>query len=655
MHDIPVMKDLIIIFLASIPIIFLFKKLGLPSIAGFLVTGILTGPYGFKLVTATENIEVMAEIGVILLLFTIGLEISISRLAQMKRYLLLAGGLQVGLTILLSFLIFYLTGISAVESIFSGMLISLSSTAIVLKLLSDKGELEAPHGRIAIGILIFQDLAVVPMMLLLPLLGRQAEVSASALLTEMLVAFGVLGLIILVSRVLMPKIVFHLAALRIREAFTIGIILLILSTAYLTGKAGLSLALGAFIAGLILAETDFTHQVVADIIPLKDAFNSLFFVSIGLLFNYTFVMEYPLLMLGLTAGIIAGKALVVFITIKILGYPARVGIMAALSLAQIGEFSFVLAQAGIEEKLIPAEFYNAFLASSIFTMLLTPIFLKLAPVIAMRFKNIDSGMKSMPDMKAMPEMKDHVIIAGFGINGQNIARVLGETGIRYLILELNPHTVKKYKANGENIFYGDITRREVLHQTGIEQASIIVFAISDAQSTRIGISLARELNPSIYCIVRTRYLREVDEFIRLGADEVIPEEFETSLQIFSKVLQRYHIPLNVIMKQTNIIRSESYGILRQKSSGLGALSHLDKILAEGVTETYFVEDTNPNIGRSLRDLNIRALTGSTIIAVLRREETITNPPGTEKLKAGDTLVIYGTHNAVDKGITLLNG
>ncbi|MGE5354390.1 MAG: cation:proton antiporter, partial [Acidobacteriota bacterium] len=561
-------------------------------------------------------------------------------------------GSQVLGTIFVSAVISGLMGIKLNQSIFFGMLISLSSTAIVLKLLSDRNELDTPQGKISLGVLIFQDLAVVVMIILLPVLGNQSGLSLPEVAIKLLLAFGVLGAVIFVARYVMPWILFQVAKLRMREAFTIGVILLILGAAYLTEILGLSLALGAFIAGVILSDTEFSHQVEADIVPLKDAFNSLFFVSIGLLLDYQLIAMYPLQMLGLTLGIIVIKFLIIFLITRLLRYPSRVAFLTGLSLAQIGEFSFVLLQSGFQIKLIDAAFYNAFLSASIFTMLLTPLLLQAAPKLAFGLKD-KSFKKNLPSESA-PRMKGHVIIAGFGLNGRNIARVLKETGIGYIVMELNPVTVKESKKQGEKIIYGDVTRREVLEYANCKEASVLVFAISDLTSTRVGLKLAKEMNPSIYCIVRTRFISEVDNLIKLGADEVIPEEFETSLQIFSKVLEKYHIPINVIMKQANIIRSESYGFFRKETSPESMLSHIDKILAEGVTEIYFVENSNPNASKKLSELNIRARTGATVIAIQREERTIANPSGDEVILFGDSLILYGTHMSVDKAINLLN-
>ncbi len=652
MNEFLIIQDIVLILLVSLPIIFLFKKINLPSIVGFLIAGMIIGPYGFNLIRSVNQISVMAEIGVMLLMFTIGLEFSLSQLIRIKKFLLIAGGFQLLITIVICTIIFSALGIGFNQAIFFSLLVSLSSTAIVLKILSDKDELEAPHGKISIGILIFQDLAIVPMFLLLPLLSGFGELSGSDITIKILIAFGVIAGLLLLARFLMPLIVYQLANIRSREAFTIGVILLLLGTAYITHSFGLSFALGAFIAGLILSESDYNHQVVSDIIPLRDSFNSIFFVSIGLLLNIQYVVNNLLLISGLTLGIILVKTIVIVVIILFMKYPVRVAVIAGIGLAQIGEFSFVLAQAGLNFKLIGDDYYNGFLASTIFSMILTPLLIKLSPFIAGKTSALEKNTKL--NQSELENLHAHVIIAGFGINGSNLARVLKETGIKYIVTELNPETVKREKAKGEKIIYGDISKVEVLQAVKIEKASIIVYAISDPAVTKMSLKLAKKLNPHIYALVRTRYVNEIDELRKLGADDVIPEEFETALQIFRKVLERYHIPLNVIMKQTTILREESYSLLRKEGMGISSFVHLDEILAQGLTETYYVNDDNIHINKSLSEINLRSKTEATIIAIVRDGKTISNPSAKETIKPTDTLVIYGTHLSVDKAIDVLN-
>lgn len=651
MQEFLIIQDIVVILLVALPIIFLFKKINLPSIVGFLIAGMLIGPYGFKLIRSVNQIEAMAEIGIILLLFTIGLELSFTQMLRMKKYVFAVGGLQVLLTILISFIVYLIIGFTPQQSIFFGMLISISSTSIILTLLSQRNEIDAPHGKIAVSVSIFQDLAVVPMVLLLPLLSATEKSSMGTIVAQLLIAFGAVVFVFVAAKFLMPKIIFQLAKLRMRDAFTIGIILLLLGTAYVTHLFGLSFAIGAFIAGLILSESEYSYQIVSDILPLKDAFNSIFFVSIGLLLNIQFVLEFPIIVLLLTIGVIIAKALIILFIVMMIKYPIRVAVLSALTLAQVGEFAFVLAQEGANLNLISGDYYNAFLASSVFTIILTPFLFKLSPSISNASGSLESTKNQPADNQ---NLHGHVIIAGFGLNGSNLARVLKETGIKYIVAELNPDTVKKEKAKGEKIIYGDISKEEVLKAIKIDKASIIVYAISDPSVTKMSLQLVKKLNPHIYALVRTRYVNEVDGLKKLGADEVIPEEFETALQIFRKVLERYHIPLNVIMKQTTILREESYSFLRKEGMDIASFTHLDEILAQGLTETYYVNEDNPHINKSLKELDLRAKTDATIIAIVRDGKTISNVSAQEIIKAADTLVIYGTHLSVDRAIDLLD-
>ncbi len=653
MQDLLLIQDIVVILLVSLPIIFLFKKINLPSIVGFLIAGMIIGPYGFKLIQSVEQIEVMAEVGIILLLFTIGLELSFKEMLRMKKYVFVVGSLQVALTILFSFFIYLALGFKLQHSLFFGMLISISSTSIILTLLSQRNELDAPHGKIAVGVAVFQDLAVVPMVLLLPLLSATEKSSVQSIIIQLLVAFGSVVFVFIAAKFLMPKIIFQLAKLRMRDAFTIGILMLLLGTAYVTHLFGLSFAIGAFIAGLILSESEYSYQIVSDILPLKDAFNSIFFVSIGLLLNIQFVIQFPLIILLLTIGVILLKAIIVTAIVLLIKYPVRIAILSALTLAQIGEFAFVLAQEGVKLNFLSGDYYNAFLASSIFTIILTPFLFKLSPHLSIRSGNL--AFSKPQEIDDRDKLSGHVIIAGFGLNGSNLARVLKETGIKYVVIELNPDTVKKYKAKGEKIIYGDVSKEEILNIANIQKANVMVFAISDPLITKLSLKLAKRMNPHIHTLVRTRYVNEVEDLKAMGADEVIPEEFETALQIFRKVLERYHIPLNVIMKQVTLLREESYSLLRKEGMDISSFIHLDEILAQGLTESYYVNEDNKHIGKSLAEINLRAQSDATVIAIVRNGQTISNPSGKEVLKANDTFVIYGTHQSVDRAIEILNG
>jgi monovalent cation:H+ antiporter-2, CPA2 family len=651
MQDYSIIKDIVLILLVSIPIIAIFNRIQLPSIVGFLIAGIILGPSVLKIISNPDQIEVMAEIGVILLLFSVGLEVSLKELLDIKKIVLIGGGLQVVVTILLSSIIIYAIGLPAKQAIFFGMLISLSSTVIVLKLLSDKGELDAPHGKFSVAISVFQDLAIVPMFLIVDLLGTSDQVSFGEVSIRLLTAFGAVAVIIFAAKYLSPHILYRLAKLRMKEIFTVGVIMLILGTAYFTHSMGLSFALGAFIAGLIFSESEYSHQIIADTLPLRDAFNSLFFVSIGLLLNLSFVVENPLIVIASSLGVVILKALIVFLIIIFLKYPVRIAVLVGIGLAQVGEFSFILGEYGFRLNLVPPELFNLLISSTIITMILTPFLFKLAPKLAGKSGKIDQ-IKSKE--KLIEDVQNHVIVAGFGLNGRNLAHVLKETGIKYVIIEMNPDTVKKEKLKGENIIYGDIGNYEVLKTALIINAKILVIAISDRSTSRRAVKIAKQLNPNLNVIVRTRFMRETDELVKLGADAVIPEEFETSIQIFRQVLEQYHVPLNVIMQQVNLLRGESYKYLRSEEGTEVAFTHIDEILSARLTDTFYINEENKFVGKTIGELNLRRKTDATIIAIVRKGTTITTPTAKDILQVGDTLVITGTHKAVDDAYDLLS-
>ncbi len=653
MDEFILFQDIVIILAVSLPIIYLFKKLSVPSLVGFLIAGIVIGPYGFGLIAGLEQIHVMAELGVILLLFTIGMEVSFTHLMRIKKFLIVAGGAQVFGTIIVAAGLFYLFSFPLNQSLYMGMLVTLSSTAIVLKLLSERGELDTPQGKISVGILIFQDLMIVPMFLMLPILGADSPMGFADVAVKLGVAFGALVGILFLSKYLMPKLLYYLASMRMKDAFTIGVLLILLGTGYLTHSLGLSFALGAFVAGLILAESDYHSQILSDIMPFKDAFNSIFFVSVGLLLDIGFVLDNPVIIIFSTIGVIIFKAAIISVIVLSIKYPLRIAILTGIGLGQVGEFSFVLIQAGSTYNLIGSDYYNIFLASTIFTMIITPFMIKYVPSIA--FLSGKSGDGEMTRKGSLNSFENHVIIVGYGLNGRNVAHVLRETGIKYIIVELNPDTVKVEKAKNENIIFGDISSEEIMKKAGISKAKVIVFAISDPVTTRRALKTVKFVNPAIYSVVRTRYVGEVEALNKIGADVVIPEEFETSLEIFRKVLRRYHVPLNVILKQTSLLRQESYKLMLKEDADLDAFVHLDELLAEGLTETYFVNEDNPNAGKTLSEIHLREHAEVTVIAIVREGRTISNPTGKESIHAHDTLVITGTHEQVDKGVAILNG
>lgn len=659
-NNLPLLQDLLLLLLVSVPIAFIFNLLRLPTIVGFMITGVLIGPYGLGLIKDPHAIDVLAEIGVVLLLFTIGLEFSLRRILEMKRMVLLGGGLQVVLTTLLATALAYLFGRPINQAIFFGFLFALSSTAIVLKSYIERAEIDSPHGRAGVGILLFQDLSIVPMMLMIPILGGSKGSSPSQIVVTLVIAAAAIGAIILTARIIVPYLLHHIVRLRSSEVFIISIVLMVLGTSWLTAQFGLSLALGAFIAGMVLSESEYSHQIVADILPFRDVFNSLFFISIGMLLSLSALASNGLTVLSWVGMLLIGKALLVLAVVRLLGYSLRVSIMTAVGLAQIGEFSFILAKAGLPEGLLSATDYQRFLGASILSMIATPFLIKAAPRIGYAVQSIFApGSLLEPSVVGFDlneaGLRGHVVIVGFGLNGRNLAKVLHRTGVPYIVLELNAEAVRRAREEVERVVYGDATRREVLNQIGIEQARILVLAISDPAATRHTVSLARQVNPDIHIIVRTRYMSEMQDLQELGADEVIPEEFETSIEIFSRVLKEYGIARQVIQRQITAIRSEGYQMLRMPSLPISDLNDIAEALKSASTETLLVEHDSKAVGKTIGELKLRKQTGVTIIAITREGETQINPGPDTKLQPEDVLVLLGGADQVDRAIEELNG
>ncbi len=653
------LKSLVLIFGVSAIVVFALGRLRIPSVVGFLVAGVILGPHGFGFIKDVHEVELLAEIGVILLMFTIGLEFSLKNLMTLRSQVLGGGLLQViltiGLIVLLSFSLLK-QGLNA--AVFDGFLVALSSTAIVIKLLVDRAEINAPHGRSSVGILIFQDLCVVPFMLLIPILAGNGG-SLQDIAFTMFKSFAVLAVVLIAARWAVPFILHEIVKTRSRELFIITIILLCIGTAFLTSKLGLSLALGAFLAGIVISESEYASQAISDILPFKESFTGLFFISIGMLMNIEFLYANFAMVITVVLAILILKSVTGMTSSYIAGQSLRVSMQTGFYISQIGEFSFVLAVAGKAAGLLTEYAYQLFLSSSVLTMLFTPFIAGISP-------QVSAWLVSKPILKRLEQMgrgrekglypakkSGHVIIVGFGINGSNLARVLKESGIPYTVLEMNANTVKKLKKKGEPIYYGDGTSSEILHKMGIHRAKVLVIAISDPAATRRIVQIARHENPEIYIIVRTRYVAEVDDLIKLGANEVIPEEFETSIEVFSRVLHQYHIPKNVITEHIDNIRQNSYSVLRTVELPKRHLAERHEFLKDIETETYLIKKESHISGHSIKELHLRAETGATIIAVQREEEVYQNPSPDFVLKSGDVLLLIGKRKDINNAIDYL--
>ena len=657
-HPMPVFNDLLILLLVSIPIAIIFDRLRLPVIIGFMIAGVLIGPFGFGLIRDVGAVEALAEIGVVLLLFTIGLEFSVRRIVDMKRVVLWGGGLQVVLTTLLMIGVTYFLGRPFRQEVFFGFLFALSSTAIVLKSYIDRAEIDTPHGKAGVGILLFQDLCIVPMMLMVPILSGKEGSSPARIGLKLGAALLAIAVILLAARILVPKALHHIVRLRSSEVFIIFIVFVTLGTSWLTSQFGLSLALGAFIAGLVLSESEYSHQIVADILPFRDVFNSVFFVSIGMLLSVSFLAANWLSVLAWVGGLIVGKTLVALIAVRLLGNSIRISAMTGLALAQVGEFSFILARAGVGQGLLSDDDYQTFLAAAIISMIATPFLINASPRIGYWLQSVlspDSLLEpTIGDFASQEELKGHVVIVGYGLNGRNLSSVLQGVGVPYAVLDLNSEVVREAAARGVPILYGDSTRKEVLHHTGLEHARILVLAISDPIATRRTVAHAREMNTDIHIIVRTRYMSEMGDLYEVGANQVIPEEFETSIEIFSRVLREYGFARNVVQREADKIRHEGYQRLRLPTHPHIDAATITEALGSATTQTLFVDPDSPATGRTLGDMNLRGRTGATVIAAIREGGSQINPGPDFRFATDDIIVLFGSPEEIEKAIEIIS-
>jgi len=659
MTDYGVLGNLLLIYTVSIAVVFLFHQFRLPSIAGFLVAGALIGPHGLNLISDIETVQVLAEIGIVLLLFTIGIEFSLKHLASLRRLLLIAAPIQVGGVIAIALTGGLLAGLPVPQAIFWGFLLSLSSTAIVLKALAASGDSDSPHGRATIGILVFQDLAVVPMILLTPILASPSDGALSSVLLTLGKSILVVGCIVTGAWFAVPRLLEHIVRSRSRELFLLTVIVMCLGIAWLTSLGGLSLALGAFIAGLVISESEYSHQAIAEVLPFRDSFNSLFFVSIGILMDWRILLEYPMVVIGLLIFVLLVKFITGAAAVLAVAMPPRSAVMTGIALAQVGEFSFILAQVGQDDNLLSGAPYQIFLAVSVCSMIITPFLMQLSPHIGRRVEAIQRLRHWFPGQTTAHvletegqhlRIKDHVIIVGYGLNGRNLARVLGETEVPYIALDLEGDTVRREAAHGLPLYYGDATNPNVLRHVKIENARVLVVAISDPFMARRAVQVARSLNPKIHIVVRTRYLRELEELHQLGADDVVPEEFETSIEIFALVLRTYNMPQDFVMRKAEQVRREGYALLRR--SELPELAHHLRggTLADVEVETCRIEEHSPAVGQTLLQLALRPKTGASIIALTRGGVTESNPSEKTRLFAGDIVVLLGSRDEIQRAM-----
>jgi monovalent cation:H+ antiporter-2, CPA2 family len=645
--------DLAIILTASFPMLFIARRLRLPSVFGFVVTGIIIGPHALGLIASGERVEEVAELGVALILFFIGLEFPLKRLRGLGRNMLISGTLQMTLTgIAIALLARATVTEEANVAILFGILAAASSGAVMIPIITERGEIGSAYAGRFLGVSLYQDLAIIPLILFLPALaGLGDTASPAAVGLKLLIAFGGVAALLLVARPIVPLLLNQLARLRNRESFTAGIVVVIAGIVALAELSGVSAAMGAFLAGVIVAENEYVHEFAATLRPFRDILSSLFFASIGMLLDLEFVIGSLGLVAASLGAVVAVKIAAAFIALRAASAVPRSALTAAFALATVGEFSFVIAQSARPLGLVTASAQQLLISTTVLTFALAPLLLSAGHFVARPLASHIRGRREKDEQRPQP-LSGHVIVVGYGLNGKNVSRVMSQTSIPHLVIDEDAERIAEARATGVRALLADAAGAGALEAAGIDSAAAIVVAISDPAGARRITAASRGRNPNVRIIVRTRYVSEVDRLRTVGADEVIPEEFETSIEIISRILRLFHVPGNVLAAQTRILRDEAYRILRDPAARSSSGRRLAAVLAAGTSEIFLVMPDTCADGRTIDDLHI-ADDGVVVPALLRDGQPVTSPLPGETLRAGDMLLLVGAHDDLNRVIRKL--
>jgi CPA2 family monovalent cation:H+ antiporter-2 len=562
LHEGDLLPQLLILIAVAAVGVAIFERLGLPAVTGFLLTGTLVGPGGLGLIPDSERVRALAELGVVFLLFEIGLELPIERLRGLWRETFVVGGLQVALTVAGVAWLASALGMRGETALVLGALVAMSSTALVIRLLAERGAINAPHGRIAVGILLFQDLCIVPFLLAVPLLATDAAAAPGAFGLALAKAGATLVVFVGVAWFVLPRLLDRVARQPSRDVFSLLAMLVVMGSALLAEEAGLTLAVGAFVAGLVTATSPFAHQLFAEVVSLRGVLLGLFFTAVGMLFDPIAAWERAPEVLAYLGGVAVLKSgLVIVLVLAVLGQGLRVAVMAGLALAQTGEFSFVLAAAAAAAGLLAPDVEQVFLAGSVLTLLATPLLMAVAPRIA---GALAAGSDRLPghERAGAPRAGGHVVLIGFGIAGRSLARILRAIGAEYVIVEANAQTVRSAGARGEPIVFGDATRRPLLERVAVVRARLVIVAISDRHATLQVVRAVRSLTPRTPVLARTHYILEADALYGAGANAVVADEFEAAIDLAVQTLRRFEIADPAITAFADALREEGYEPLR---------------------------------------------------------------------------------------------
>ena len=650
--ELALLKDIVIIFALSTLVNYLFTRINVPTIIGYLFTGVIAGPYLLGIISSPHQIELIAEIGVVLLMFTIGMEFSVNHLFRIRRIVFLGGFMQLVLTAGITMLLARVYKMEWSGAIFVGFMTALSSTAVVLKILQERSELTSNYGRTVLGILIFQDIILIPLLLFTPVLGGETSGKGSEVLLLMGKATILIGLVYVGNRWLMPKLLTLIAHTKNQELFLMSIFLICLSVALLTSEMGISLAFGAFLAGLMISDSEYSHNAFGNLIPFKDTFTSFFFVSIGMLLDLDFVAAHPMLVFSTVLLVLVVKMLIAGATAFVLGHTFRGTIMVGFALCQVGEFSFILAQSGLNYQIIPEYYYQLFLAVAVISMSVTPLLILIShPVASMLLKFPVpkfwiEGLFPLTQID-IPEYKNHLIFIGKDPRALNLSKMAKYLNLPYISIVFDPGLVKRMQEKGETVIYGDAVNEPILEKAHVDTADVIVVSVGNLITSMSIIEKIRNQNPHAFVLVRAKDVSEIQELYKLGASQVIPEEFETSIDLFERVLKNRLVPQREINTVIAQIRDDHYGIFREKDEKSNLIF---KELPNVEIVALKITEGSPVIGKSIQNIHFRKVYGVTLVAILRKEELIEHPEPTEILELDDTVYIMGKPEQIARSV-----
>ena len=641
--------DLVLVYAIALVVMIASGRIGVPAVIALIGTGILAGPSALQIISTPGEVEQLAEIGVVLLLFTIGLDFPMGKLQQVWRSVVVGGVLQVTVTATAAAALGWAAGLGIGESTFVGLFVALSSTAIVLKELARHNRLDSVAGRLATGILLFQDLCVVLLLFAAPILAGNATLgSVPAILGKAALAIAA---IVAIARLGLPLLFKLVTACGQREAFPLAVLVGSVGTAAVGASLGLSMALGAFLAGLVLSESEFSHQAHSEVRPLRDLLTSLFFISLGMLIDLSAVVRYLPLILGIAIAAVLVKAVIAGGALLLAGASHRVAAVSALYLAQVGEFSFVLGRDAVELGVVSQATWQVLLPASILTMLAAPTLVGMAPRVIERLR---LPAPADADATTIPVERNAVIVLGFGVGGRMVARALRAFDMPYRILDMNGAAVREARAAGEPITYGDATAADTLEASGVAQARAVVSVLSDPDAALKVVSTVHRLAPDVPVLVRVRYRSEAARVEAAGAIAVA-EELEASLEVLAQLLTRLAVPGNLVADLIDDYRRQEAVPARHKEAPRMSFEMLAPDLLTSPVATHQLAEGDWASGRSLGESRLRSVTGVSVLAVQHDGHHVPSPGADLRLEAGDVLYLLGNEAEIQVARRRLTG